>query len=333
MGKITGAPERLKQKGYFGKDVTCIYLDQFAASNILDSPSNALWQKISDLLLEKSRNRQIICPVPPEHFLESANKDKESALAMDKRFAEVAQGLAFLPEVFVTANYIVSLLRGAPLNNASFCDRLARRDTLAKSGAYDLFKTKHRLLDIQITEVTACQNEIREITRQKRFSPTEMAPLLAVVKAREIKPFYDLLGELINNGGFVSKGVKFTSGDVIHWSDCVMQVLLVHHHLTIWEAVYLKDIIYRTGFDRIPSLDIRVTLTAYLAGEHKKENVNDHIDIMRLSTGLPASDILFTDKQRKFEVIQTGLAEKYGAKVFSGTNKDLEEFYEVLVGV
>ncbi|WP_316794201.1 hypothetical protein [Pedobacter frigoris] len=30
-------------KGYFGKDVTCIYLDQFAASNLFDNPSNELW--------------------------------------------------------------------------------------------------------------------------------------------------------------------------------------------------------------------------------------------------------------------------------------------------
>ena len=252
---------------------------------------------------------------------------------MDKRFAEIAQGLAFRPEVFVTANHIVSLLRGKPLSQASFCDRLARRDTLAKAGAYDHFKTKHNLLDSQITEVTAGQNEIRKITRQKKFSPAAMAPLLAVVKAREIKPFYDLLGEVINNGSFISKGVKFASGEVIHWADYVMQVLLAHQKMTVWEAVYLKDIIGRTGFDRIPSLDIRVTLTANLAGEHKKENVNDHIDIMRLATGLPPADLLFTDKQRKFELMQTGLANKYGTKIFSGINKDLEEFYEILEGV
>jgi len=97
-------------KGYFGSGVTCIYLDQFAASNLLDNPPNELWQKISDLLMEKSKVGNIICPVPTEHFLESANKNKESALAMDKRFADVGKGLAFRREVFVTANHIISLV-------------------------------------------------------------------------------------------------------------------------------------------------------------------------------------------------------------------------------
>ncbi|WP_179414833.1 hypothetical protein HDF19_19720 [Mucilaginibacter sp. E4BP6] len=317
-------------KGYFGSGVTCIYLDQFAASNLLDNPPNELWQKISDLLIKKSRDGHIICPVPAEHFLESANKNKESALAMDKRFAEVGKGLAFRREVFVTANHIVSLVRGTPLSQATFCDRLVRRDTLTNAGVYEDFKTKHSLLNSQITEITTSQNEFREIARQKKFSPEAMAPLLAAVKAHEIKPFYDLLEEVVINGRFTSKGVNFNSGEVIHWADYVMQVLLGHHKLTIWEAVYLKDIIFRTGFDRIPSLDIRVTLTANLAVEQKKENVNDHIDIMRLSTGLPPADLLFTDKQRKFELLQTGLAEKYGTKIFSGTSTDLHEFYEIL---
>ncbi|MFP5082007.1 hypothetical protein [Pedobacter sp. JCM 36344] len=51
---------------------------------------------------------------------------------------------------------------------------------------------------------------------------------------------------------------------------------------------------------------------------------------MRLSTGLPASDLLFTDKQRKFELLQTGLAEKYQTEVFTGTHSDLELFYSRL---
>ncbi len=317
-------------KSYFGSGVTCIYLDQFAASNLLDNPPNELWQKTSDLLFKRLKEGRIICPVPPEHFLESANKNRASAFAMDKRFAEVGHGLAFRLEVFMTADQIIALLRGTPLTKDSFCNRLARPDTLTKSGAFEDFKAKHELLKSQIDEATIGQNVVREITRKKKFSAVQMAPILSVLKKREMKPFYDLLDEVINNGRFVSKGVKFASGEVIHWADYVMQVLMAHHNMTRWEAVYLKDIVHRTGSDRIPCLDIRHTLTVNLAGEHKNESVNDHIDIMRLSTGLPPADLLFTDKQRKFELLQTGLAEKYGTKIFSGTSADLHEFYDVL---
>ena len=318
-------------KGYFGSYVTCIYLDQFAASNLLDEPSNSHWRKVSDLLAEKFKNGRIICPVPGEHFLESANKNRASALAMDRRFAEVARGFAFQPIVNITANCIISLLRGTALNRASFFAPLKNHDTMSKIGAYEKFKSTHNLFNSQITEVTGGQNEIRKLTRQKKFSPAEMAPLLAAVKDREIKPFYDLLIELINKGSFISKGVQFTSGEIIHWADYVMQVLLVHHKMNFWETVFLRDILNRTGFDRIGPLDIRVTLTAHLAGEHKKEDVNDHIDIIRLSSGLLPCDLLFTDKQRKFELLQTGLAAKYNTRIFSGTDDDLEAFYEVLL--
>ncbi|OJW17274.1 hypothetical protein [Mucilaginibacter sp. 44-25] len=320
-------------KGYFGPGVTCIYLDQFATSNLLDTPANKTWEEMTKLLQAKSAAGRIICPVPPEHFLESANKKHENAMAMDKRFAALARGLAFKPEAFVTAEHIISLLRNTPLDQNTFCDRLARPDTLTNNKIYDDFKARHTLLNSQVTEITAGQNEIRKITAQKRFSPATMAPFVQFIKAREIKPFIDLLDEVIGKGGFVSKGVKFATREVIHWADYVMQILMAHHQLGIWEAVFLKDIITRTGFDRIPSLDIRVSLTANLAVEHKKETVNDQIDIMRLATGLPPADLLFTDRQRKFELQQTGLAEKYKTKVFCGVKEDLEVFYQALLEV
>lgn len=317
-------------KGYFGQGVACIYLDQFAASNLLDSPPNDQWAKISKLLEELYLAGRVICPVPPEHFIESANKSRDKALILDKRFAKLANGLAFRPEAFVTAGHIISILRNKPLTQDTFCDRLKKINTMSQTGAYDEFKSRHALFNSQVTEVTAGQNEIRKITGQKRFSPKAMEPLIKISKAREIQPFYELLDEVINKGGFVSKGVKFGAGEVIHWADYVMQILMAHHHMNIWEAIYLKDIISRTGFDRIPSLDIRTTLIANLAAEHKKETTNDHIDIMRLATGLPPADLVFTDKQRKHELEQTGLTVKYKTRVFCGTSVDLEEFYQAL---
>lgn len=40
---------------------------------------------------------------------------------------------------------------------------------------------------------------------------------------------------------------------------------------------------------------------------------------MRTSTALQVSDIMFMDKQKKFEIAETGLNEKYKNLIFSGT--------------
>lgn len=313
-------------KGYFGPSVTCIYLDQFAASNILDQPSNDLWNKISELIYEKERNGKIICPVPPEHFLESSNKSKDRAILMDERFYRLGQGICFRPEAFVTANLIIALLRNKPMNQGMYCGELLYPNILSKPEAFNRFSQDHQLLNRQITEVTTSQNRVRSIIRLKKFPAEAMNPLVQAMKMMEIEPFLKRLQDLINDGHIITQGVEFATGPVIHWVDLVIEILLKHHQLNLEEAIRLKDIIAKTGFDLIPTLDIRVTLTVNLASEHKTENVNDQIDIMRLSTGLPLSDILFTDKQRKFELIQTGLDKKYGTTVFSGTNADLKTF-------
>ena len=46
---------------------------------------------------------------------------------------------------------------------------------------------------------------------------------------------------------------------------------------------------------------------------------------MRIASGLPISDILLTDKQRKNEIVELGLHEKYCTKIYNGTKRDLEE--------
>ncbi|CAM3913747.1 hypothetical protein MUGA111182_16890 [Mucilaginibacter galii] len=79
----------------------------------------------------------------------------------------------------------------------------------------------------------------------------------------------------------------------------------------------------RHGYDEISTLNVRSTLTAYSAVMQKKETVNDQIDIMRISKGIQISDIMFLDKERKFELNRTKLADKYQVKLFSGTKKDV----------
>ncbi|WEA01848.1 hypothetical protein [Mucilaginibacter sp. SJ] len=76
------------------------------------------------------------------------------------------------------------------------------------------------------------------------------------------------------------------------------KLLLWQHKITSIEAFDLFKILAETWLDQILSLNIRTSLTANHTVEHKKEQINDQIDILRLASGLPASDLISTDKQR-----------------------------------
>lgn len=317
-------------KEYFGNNVTCVYLDQFAASNLFDNPPNDLWLKISQLLLNKHKDGKVICPLPFEHLLETANKIKEDALLTDSQFHLLSNGWAFLPEANAAANYITCTIRKLPITKTTFFGQLRYSNTLAQKGAYDGFRAKHRLLASQVSEIVAGQNDLWKVLAQKCFPKSVMEPMFQACKLMQVQPFLGRLVELINKGHIVSQGVDFEGSSVIVWTDLLLQLLLWEHKLDYSEGHQLRDLICQSGFDLIPPLEIRVSLTANLAIEHKKETINDQIDIMRLSAGLPASDFLFTDKQRKFELLQTGLAANYQTEVFNGTNSDLELFYERL---
>ncbi|MBS7565307.1 hypothetical protein KHS38_12915 [Mucilaginibacter sp. Bleaf8] len=317
-------------KSYFGAGKVCLYIDQFAASNLFDEQPNALWAEIATLIEARFAEGKLICPVPTEHFLESANKTQERAAKVDRKLHELGQGLAFLPEAAITANYMIALLRHQPINQDTFCIPLKHQATISRDGAFAGFKAQHQDLNAKVTEAAAGANDLRTILAEKRFPRSVMEPMYLASRWMQVLPFKDRLTELLTVGHLISRGVEFESGPVIDWVDLVFQLLLWQHKMNTAEAVELLKIVTETGFDQIPPLDIRISLTANLAIEHKKETINDQIDIMRLATGLPAADLVFTDKQRKFELEQTGLAKKYQAEIFSGTTVDLQLLIERL---
>ncbi|MTG98818.1 hypothetical protein GJV76_11865 [Myroides sp. BIT-d1] len=86
----------------------------------------------------------------------------------------------------------------------------------------------------------------------------------------------------------------------------------------------------KNGFSRIPTLNTKFSIGAYIAVKGKQENSGDQIDIMRISSYLFSSDIFFTDKKRKYEICELELDKKYKTEVYSGTEADLKKFIEVL---
>lgn len=320
-------------KEYFGKNKICIYIDQFAASNLFDEPPNDIWAEAANLIDEKFKARKIICPVPSEHFLESANKTKNRAVKIDQKLHILSKGLAFLPEAAIAANYMIAIVRSVPIDQKIFCVPLKHAQTMNQQGAFDGFKAQHQDLNEKVTEAAAGANELRKILSQKKFPREIMESMYQATKIIQVRSFSERLAELIVNGHIISRGVNFANGQVIHWVDLILQILLWQHKITIEECTKLLHLVYNSGFEKIPPLDIRTSLTANLAIEHKKETINDQIDIMRLSSGLPSADLVFTDKQRKFELAQTKLDKKYRAEIFSGTTNDLESFRDRLKSI
>lgn len=317
-------------KEYLGKNLTCIYLDQFAASIMFDDPTDTPWMEISKVLMKKHAQGKIICPLPMEHLLESSNKTPERAFRVDNQFHLLSNGLAFLPEAIVAANYMISVVRGIKIRGSDMCGLLKYDSTLSQPGAFEGFKDKHRVLTTQVDEVAIGQNEIRDLLRKKKFSWKVLEPLYQAVKLMQVNEFLGRLNELILRGKIITRGMSLAGWEVPHWADMLLQILLRQHKLNRQEALILQKIISTSGFEKIPPLDIRCSLTALITAESKNESVNDQIDIMRLSGGLAVSDLLFTDKQRKSELEKTGLDLKYSTKVYSASPKDLVKFLKEL---
>lgn len=315
-------------KNLLGNGLTCIYLDQFAVSNLFDTSSEPLWAAILEKLAEKHAQKRIICPISMEHWLESSNKTQESAILVDQKFQYLSNGLAFLPEPQVAANYMIALARKRPITASDLSAPLKFAGTLSQPGAIDRFKQQHRELSTNIHEALTGTNELRAELREKRFPWKTVEPLYNALKLMQVQEFADRLNELIEKGRILNRGVDLASGPVIHWVDLLIQLLVHQHRMNRIEATELQQNILQNGFDQIPPLDVRCSLTALIAAEQKRETVNDQIDIMRISSALATADLFFTDKQRKFELEKTGLAKKYNTKIFSGSPKDLELFLQ-----
>ena len=62
-------------KKIFKKDKLCIYLDQFALTDLMDSKEGENWFEIKNLLLDSHEKGLLFCPLSSEHFIETSKKN------------------------------------------------------------------------------------------------------------------------------------------------------------------------------------------------------------------------------------------------------------------
>lgn len=301
-----------------------IYLDQFSTSGLFESEEKE-WKQIKELITEGVNRGIYFCPMSSEHFIESSQKENKKAIHIDNEFYKLSCGYAFKSELFITPQLISSLIRGNNITLNTFLYENIKRDVLANNENFrDLDKIKKEL-NVKIDEGTIISNKLREPARHIAVDKKTKKLLIETHKSISVSNFIARLNDLIKDKHIIIRGVHFPSGDVPHWIDQIIFQLLNKHKINKNETRRLIAHLKKFGFNNIPTLDIRTSLSAIISVYNKKENVNDQIDIMRISTGLPISDIFLTDKQRKNEIIELELDKKYDTTVFSGTKKDLEK--------
>lgn len=312
-------------KEIVSKNIHCIYLDQYAVSGIFENES-PIWKELNRLLFLASESNRIICPKSAEHFLESSQKESLKAKDLDSKFSKLSKGYAFKGDLFITSQLLISKIRNNKITKRTYFEENVKPDILMHDEKLNRFINIKKQFDEKINEGSIFNNEIRKSNTSNRPDKYLKQDLLKVIKSFPVNEFIKRLEDLINEGGITIRGVKFPSGNIPNWIDLVIHRLLTKHKMNTDEAKKLHNHLKENGFSQIPTLDIKHSLMAFVAIENKTELPSDQIDYMRISTGLPVSDIFLTDKKRKYEILTLELDKKYKTKVLCGTEEDLLDF-------
>jgi hypothetical protein len=89
----------------------CIYLDQFAVSDMIDADNKSIWSDIRMKLFELHKNGLIFCPLSTEHYFETSQKNIEGAKNHDEFLSQLSDGYCLKPEIFITSQLISSRIR------------------------------------------------------------------------------------------------------------------------------------------------------------------------------------------------------------------------------
>lgn len=306
----------------------CIYLDQFAVSDIIDEET-LIWKEIKVLLEDCYKRNLVYCPLSAQHFFETVKKDMPAAKMHHEYFYALSDGYFFKNELLLTTQLISSLLRGNNLTLKTFLEIPVYKDF---EEIYLKINQVNNVFDESLAHRLSPQNELRKILNPKIEQKTEQQ-FMDAITAMETQHFVVRLEEYINQKKIFIRPDNYGKHDFPNWIDQLLYILTYTHAFKENDFKKLLAEFRRSGFERIPPLNIRFKLGAWLCVKNKQENAGDHIDIMRIANSLYSSDVMFTDKKRKHEIQSLGLDKKYGTLVFSGVHNDLKEFKSYLMGL
>lgn len=305
-------------------DKTCIYLDQFAVSEMIEAEKGSIWYDIKRSILKGHKNGILFCPLSHEHYMETSQKKMLDSVAHDNFFDKISDGYCFKPILFITSQLITSKIRNNNITAKTYFHKNVK-GILQDEKNYKSFDQTSKKLNSVIEYGSSDSNEFRRNLNQQRLTPEQREFFLNTHKNLSVKKFTDRLEYLIKKNRIIIDGYSTPDGEIPHWTDLIIQQLLEKHRLTKKEMKKLIIQFKNHGFNNIPTLDIEKSIRAIMSVYNKIEKSSDQIDINRIAIGLPISDILLTDKKRKHELIELGLPEKYNTKVYSGTKDNLND--------
>ena len=311
------------------KKKLCIYLDQFAVSEMLEVDITPEWSRIKKLLSELYSKEIIFCPLSSEHYFETSWKEYDEAVSHDLFLNKLSDGYCFKTEVFLTSQLISSRIRK---NNITLKTYLYEKvnQVFKNSKNYNFFREKNTELFKTIKEVGKNNNELKKITSNQKMDLKTQKAMFNTMMFLEVQKLIERLERLYENGELMIEGYKSSVSEFPRWTDLIIDILTKKHKFSKKEVKKLILELKSNGFRNISSLNIRFSLSSFMNLHSKKDTSNDQIDISRISTSLEFSDIMLTDKKRKYEILELKLDELYNTKVFSGTKNDLNELTLVL---
>lgn len=309
-------------KFYAGKH--CVYLDQFAVSNLVDQED---WSDLLALLKKGINEQKIIVPYSFEHLVESSKMTFEKAKVVDNLLFSLSNGITLKNISQIIPLLLISAIRNRPVNAKTYTFT-ATETVFSNPVNFNELRNRKTIFDQMSQEGTSQNNKIREITREGKRLESSQHP--AIFKTLQLQASDDLRKRLIkfHRYGFYDKTpVKYSMTSIPYWADFVMDTLIHEYLLTKDEAKRCESLILKNGLKTtVPPVHVRSTLEAMLAIKQQKETANDHFDILRMSLAITFADIVITDKSKVFDIKNSNLHNDYNTNVYSGSKTDLTEF-------
>lgn len=293
-------------KEFIAGNKCCIYLDQFAVSGIFES-GDEVWKEIGDLLLTGFKNNRIVCPISVEHLWESSQKHADKAELLDRAFLQISGGYSFKEEAQITSQLLISKVRNNNVTPKTYLLTNISSPVLSLPGNFNAINAITTGFEEELKDELKMVNDVRAIVREQGWGQ-------------------DIKNEACNGlmqhfvDGYIQK-LELTIKKK-PCTDTIINRLVSVHKMKVSETVSLIHHLRKHGFSQIPTLNIKYSLISYIYAQLKKESLSDQVDIARIATGLPVSDILLTDSKRKAEIIHLGLDKLYKTTVYTGTPED-----------
>ena len=288
-----------------------IYFDQFAISNLSEKTMSDEWRKISEILFELKEKNKIRCCTSAETIIETAQRNSQGIIGDYRTIDELFDNCYLQDIALIICQQIAKHIKGIE----------------SEPIAYPPYDYTSEELNHRISEKIKDEFDYNNISPCPiNLSKKQISGLVKISFVNDKIQFLEsikshLTGNQLNNS----------------YSD-ICRILDKKFDFTENDFIDLVDNIKYSNFSCCPTLKIMNLLKPYIFVSDKdvKHTItfkNDLIDIRRISTAIPYSNVLLCDSKWKNRIKSLKIDTEYGIRVFSGKQKDLENFISYLLSL